>query len=87
MASSDPLIRLAAEDNVLVARRELRPGERIALGDLVITVREPVRLGFKLAAAPIAPGDRILKYGMPIGSATMAIEPGAVVHVHNMKSA
>ena len=33
-----------------------------------------------------APGEIIVKYGMPIGVATEAIAPGEHVHVHNIKS-
>jgi len=36
--------------------------------------------------AAIAQGEKVCKYGCPIGSATRPIEVGQHVHVHNLKS-
>jgi hypothetical protein len=49
-------------------------------------LRQPVKLGDKVAARDLAAGEIIRKYGVPIGSATRAIEAGEHVHLHNMKS-
>jgi hypothetical protein len=54
-------------------------GQTISLG-------VAVGLGPKLAARDIAPGEKIIKYGVPIGSATIAIPAGGHIHLHNMKS-
>jgi hypothetical protein len=45
-----------------------------------------VEVGHKIARRPIAPGDKILRYGAAIGSAIAPIAPGEHVHMHNMKS-
>ena len=42
--------------------------------------------GHKYARRDIAAGENIVKYGMPIGHATVAIKAGEHVHVHNMKT-
>jgi len=34
----------------------------------------------------IEKSEKIIKFGAPIGSATETIDPGAHVHLHNMKS-
>ncbi len=34
----------------------------------------------------IAPGEKIIKYGVPIGSAVLRISVGEHVHTHNIKS-
>ena len=34
----------------------------------------------------LAPGDKIVKYGAPIGSTTCAIAAGEHVHTHNLRS-
>jgi hypothetical protein len=80
------LLRISPEDNVLVAVRILEPGTPLDIegGTVVLGVR--VGLGQKLAARDIAPGEKIIKYGVPIGSATMAIPAGGHIHLHNMKS-
>jgi len=40
----------------------------------------------KLAIADVAPGQPVIKYGFPIGRATVAIAKGQHVHVHNIES-
>jgi len=47
---------------------------------------QSIRAGHKVAVAPIAQGERIVKYGYPIGEATQAIAPGEWVHLHNCRS-
>lgn len=80
------LLVLSPEDNIVVARLALHPGDVVQLeaGQAELTADVPA--GFKLARHAIAAGDKIIKYGAPIGSATTSIAPGALVHVHNMKS-
>ena len=43
-------------------------------------------MGHKAAVAAIAAGEKIVKYGCPIGSALRAIRVGEHVHTHNIKS-
>lgn len=43
-------------------------------------------LGHKLARRNIAQGEKVVKYGAPVGSATAPIRAGEHVHVHNVKS-
>ncbi len=45
----------------------------------------PVPFGHKAAARPIAAGEPVIKYGIPIGIATCAIAAGEHVHVHNCR--
>ena len=47
---------------------------------------QSIRAGHKVAVVPIAQGERILKYGYPIGEATQSIAQGAWVHLHNCRS-
>ena len=42
--------------------------------------------GFKIARRDIAAGERIIKYGNPIGEAVKAIPKGTVVHTDNMRT-
>ncbi|MEO0679312.1 MAG: UxaA family hydrolase [Pseudomonadota bacterium] len=83
----DPrLIRLAPEDAVLVVGASLAAGETLALDEGETALPAPLTLGHKIAARDIAAGERVLKYGMPIGVATRDIARGEHVHVHNMRS-
>ena len=80
------LLRLADADNVLVATGPVGPGMAKVNGGGQIELREAVTLGHKVAARNIDHGENILKYGVPIGSATADIAMGTHVHVHNMQS-
>jgi len=80
------LLLLDEADNVLVAIARIRAGETIRVEGVAVTMPADLPLGHKLARRAIAAGDRIVKYGAPIGSATAAIAAGAHVHVHNVKS-
>ena len=80
------LLLLDEADNVLVAIARIRAGETIRVEGVAVTMPADLPLGHKLARRAIAIGDRIVKYGAPIGSATAAIAAGAHVHVHNVKS-
>ena len=80
------LLQLHYGDDVLIAACDLQPGRhRSSTGeDLLVT--EPVQLGHKVAARAIAAGGHVVRCGMPIGSATTDIQPGAWVHTHNLAS-
>jgi hypothetical protein len=83
----DPrLLRLDPLDNVLVTIRTLEMGDRVTIDGREIIVPARLTLGHKLAARDIRSGEKILKYHMPIGSATRDIAIGEHVHLHNMKS-
>jgi len=81
-----PAIRLSPEDNILVLAQSMQAGEVVDIDGTAHRLSAALGLGHKVAARMIAPGEKILKYGVPIGSATAAIEPGEHVHLHNMKS-
>jgi altronate dehydratase small subunit len=80
------VIRLAEQDNVAVAVHDIPAGSRVRLGSLELTAREPIPLGHKIALHHIETGEKILKFGVPVGSATAAIPAGSHVHMHNVRS-
>ena len=80
------LMLLHPDDNVLVCIAPIAAGESLAVGGVELRAAQDLGAGHKLARRTIAPGEKILKYGAPIGSATHAIAPGEWVHVQNMKS-
>jgi hypothetical protein len=88
MASrTDPRLLLLSEaDNVLVATGRIRAGEAVLIGGTPVTLPADLPIGHKLARRAIAAGDKIVKYGAPIGSATAAIAVGTHVHVQNVRS-
>ena len=84
--TDDRLIVLAETDTVAVVRAAIAQGERVWIGGEEITLERAVTMGHKLARMRMKPGDKVLKYGVPIGSVTEDITVGAHVHLHNMKS-
>ena len=80
-------ILLHPSDNVAVALRDLQAGQQITLLDgHPLTLRCAIAFGHELAVRAIDEGEKVLKYGLPIGSATRPIAPGEHVHVQNLKS-
>ncbi|NPD14770.1 UxaA family hydrolase [Xinfangfangia sp. D13-10-4-6] len=86
-SSFGPFLLLSDKDNVLVARANSPEGLEVALESGPVQLGRDIPMAHKIARHDIAPGDVILKYGMPIGIATEAIDAGAHVHVHNIRSA
>ena len=86
-AAGPSAIVLDAADNVAVALRAVAPGDEVAVGGLVVLARAEIAAGHKLALRPVAEGERVLKYGEPIGIASAEIAAGEHVHVHNVRSA
>ena len=80
------LLRLDPLDNILVTIQTLEAGESVIINGEAVIVPARLTLGHKLAARDIRCGEKILKYHMPIGSATRDIAAGEHVHLHNMKS-
>ena len=74
-------IRLAPEDNVVVARIDILSGTELP-GEGV-TALDVVPAGHKIATRPIAAGEPVRKYDQIIGFASEPVEAGAHVHVHN----
>jgi len=81
-AAPSPLIRLHANDNVLVARQPLALGQE--LPELGLRMRAQVPAGHKIAACRIAAGEPVKKYDTVIGAAARDIEAGEHVHSHNL---
>jgi altronate hydrolase len=80
------LIRLSEQDNVAVATQNLAEGMDVEVDGVALTTRDPIPFAHKVAIRAIEPGGQVFKYGVPIGRAKAAIEPGRHVHVHNIRS-
>jgi altronate dehydratase small subunit len=80
------LMTLAPEDNVCVSGTHLPVDAVLVVDGASLILRQAVNLGHKIARRAIAPGETIVKCGVPIGSATVPIVAGEHVHLHNMKS-
>ena len=81
------IVVLADGDNVGVAVRDIEAADaaRAANGRSAIA-GEPIPLGHKIALRAIAEGERIIRFGVPVGIAIAQISAGSLVHVHNVAS-
>ncbi len=77
-----PIIRLHSNDNIVVARIDVAIGARID-GEGIVS-RSQVPAGYKIATVKILKGEPVRKYNVVIGFAGADIEPGTMVHYHNM---
>ena len=80
------LLLMSPEDNCLIARMQLAAGEVVDIDGLRVALPEAVPLGYKVARVPLAPGDKVLRYGALIGSVTAPVAQGAILHTHNLVS-
>ena len=76
------LIKIHDRDNVAVLLEPVTKGQIISINDQALTAAEDIEKGHKIALAPIAKGENVIKYGFPIGQATTDIAAGQWVHTH-----
>lgn len=80
-------IQINPKDNVAVALEDLTAGTEIRLNGRTVTLTEDIPSGHKLALQAFNAGDRVIKYGFPIGMALKAIPAGGWVNEHNIHTA
>jgi len=79
-------VRIHPDDNVAVAVAPLHEGTEVAVEGARVVLAEDVPAGHKLALAPLAPGDAVVKYGFAIGQATQAVPAGSWIHSQNLRT-
>jgi D-threo-aldose 1-dehydrogenase len=85
-AAPEQLILLHPDDNVLICVSPIAAGDILTVSGGTIPSREGITVGHKVARAHLAAGEKVIKYGAPIGSMTADAAGGEWVHMHNMKS-
>jgi len=80
-------IKINEKDKVAVALRPLYVGENFTIDGKQIVLQQDINQGHKFALEDISVGEKIIKYGYPIGVATTNIKKGEWVHTHKMKTA
>ena len=86
-ANQPDLLRVHPRDDVVIALRDVQPGETVRSPVEVLVAKTFVPRGHKLAAHAIGANAPIHKYGWPIGLATRDIEAGEHVHTQNLATA
>jgi altronate dehydratase small subunit len=84
--SAPRLLLMSPDDNCLIARTALAAGETVDIDGAAVVLPKAVPLGYKVARHALQRGDKVLRYGALIGTVTEAVEPGAMLHTHNLAS-
>jgi len=79
-------VKINQKDNCVVALKNLKAGTKLFVDDKELELTEDIAKGHKIAIQPIAAHKDIIKYGFPIGHATVDLEAGNWVHTHNTKT-
>ena len=80
------LMLLSPGDSVYVLRDQIAAGEAVMVEGVAVAFPQALGLGHKIARLAVPAGDKVVKYGAPIGRASRAIAPGDHVHLHNLTS-
>jgi altronate hydrolase len=85
---SNPLFsRISPADNVLVALRDIAPGEILLAGDREVAVQEHIPAKHKIAVGDLHSGDPVYMYGVLVGRATCPVPSGSLISTNNLKHA
>lgn len=84
--NTGPFILLHPDDNVLVCRQHAFRGQSITLDGGIVVLPDEITVGHKIARRDLKAGEKIIKYGAPIGSMKTDAARGAHIHMHNMQS-
>lgn len=79
-------VLLHADDNVIVCCSDATENQLVSIANKSIVLKTSIHVGHKVALHNIAKGQKIIKYGVSIGSATRDIQVGDHVHLNNVKS-
>lgn len=80
------LLLLSPDDNCLIAAATLAAGTTLEIEGETVTLAVTLPLGHKLARRALAAGDKVLRYGAPIGHVTHDVAKGEHLHTHNLES-
>lgn len=78
------LLKIHDNDNVAVTLAPVRAYEVFDVDGMTISVVADIDKGHKVALRNIAKGEKVIKYGFPIGIASADINTGDWVHTHNL---
>lgn len=82
----NPVLQIHPRDNVAVSLRNLDAGLSVDVGGRAVRLPAALPPGHKFALRAIRTGEHIVKFGQPIGHATVDIPEGAWVHVKNVRT-
>jgi hypothetical protein len=85
-AQANALLLMSPDDNCLIARLRLEAGTQLTIDGCPVTLPDTIQLGHKVARRALRRGDKVVRYGAVIGTATAPVPVGAHIHTHNLES-
>lgn len=79
-------IKINFNDSVAVALKHLEKGRTLNVEGQEVTLLEEIPQAHKFALQNLAAGEKVYKYGFPIGIAKTDIPRGTWIHTHNLKT-
>lgn len=79
-------IKIHPNDNVAVLLRDCSVSEPLSIEGESIIPMQSISKGHKIALCNIQAGEAVIKYGLPMGTATQNIQVGEHIHTHNVKT-
>lgn len=80
-----PVLRLDPKDNVIIALRNLRKGDRVSLSAQEYVLASDVAAKHKFAAEAVPRGGELIMYGVVVGKATCPIQQGEILTTRNVQ--
>ena len=84
--ATGPLILLHPDDNILICAAAISAGALVDIDGRTCRAVADVPVGHKVARRQLQAGEKVLRYGIAIGTMTSAAAPGEHVHRHNLAS-
>lgn len=83
----DPrLLLLSPDDNCVIAATALEAGVVVDIEGERVALSKTIALGHKLARRALRAGEKVVRYGAPIGHVTCDVAKGEHLHTHNLES-
>ena len=85
-------LKIAQQDTVATALEHIAKHEELTIIEsdgsvsAVLKAEDRIPFGFKVAIQKIRKHEKVIKYGTEIGVSTSDIEPGHLIHIHNVQS-
>jgi altronate hydrolase len=81
------VLKVHADDNVVVALTNLSKGDTVSLDGQEYTIQEDIKAKHKFVATDLQAGDSIIMYGVLVGKAQSPIKKGGLISTANVKHA
>ena len=77
-------LKIEASDNLIVALQTIRKGSVVTIDGKTIEIKDNIPAKHKFSLIEFAPGDTAYMYGVTVGRAKKAMEPGTLISTENL---